>query len=233
MTELIFSAIFFMIFGYIFGMLFKRFNPFLMVIGFVLLIPLAPIFIEFDNDFYTVCLIIGGLLNFKQPVSSTVNYVKGLFNSLTLGRQNMGYSHNFDSQKQKAEDELYRQKSEIEEELRQQRARAEQDINRQRREAEESIKREKEEFQKNKRSSSSNHSNTSNLNPSVFADACEILWMHQDKTLQEYKKAYKKLMTVYHPDNLYGLSETRKEQANQESKRLNVAMRTIEKKLKN
>jgi len=234
MTSLLFSTALFLGIGYIFGKLFKDLNPISILLGLVVLIFLAPSFISLDNDFYTLCLVIGGLLSFERPVTASVSFAKRMFES---ARVNMSLSGDINHQKKQAEDDLYRQKREVEEELKRQKAQAEEDINRQRREAEDALRKEKEQFKRSKKSHNTNSSNSShdnrNLNPTFFSDACEILWMNQNATLQEYKKAYKRLISVYHPDKLHGMTEESKEHANSESKKLNVAIETIENHFKN
>jgi len=236
MTGILFSAALFLGLGYILGKLFKDLNPLLMLLGFFIIISLAPAFMEFDNDFYTICLVIGGILNFKRPVTATVSFAKNTFESLTSARLNMNLSDDISRQKKQAEDDLYRQKKEVEEDLKRQKAQAEEDINRQRREAEEAIRKEREQFKKSGKSHDSISSNTPNysshLDPTIFADACEILCGNKNKTLAKYKIAHRKLTSIHHPDKLHGHNEEKIEQGNNMMKRINVAIATIEKRFK-
>ena len=114
MTGILFSAALFLGLGYILGKLFKDLNPLLMLLGFFIIISLAPAFMEFDNDFYTICLVIGGLLNFERPVTVTVSFAKNTFESLNSARLNMNLSDDISRQKKQAEDDFYRQKKEVE-----------------------------------------------------------------------------------------------------------------------
>ena len=233
MTGILFSAALFLGIGYIFGKLFKDLNPISMLLGFVVLIFLAPSFMSLDNDFYTLCLIIGGLLNFERPVTATISFAKKMFESAQV---NMSLSGDIDRQKKQAEDDLYRQKKEVEEDLKRQKAEAEEDINRQRREAEEAIRKEREQFKKSKKPHNLNSSNTPNysshLDPTIFADACEILCGNKNKTLNKYKAAHRKLTSIHHPDKLHGHNDEKIEQGNNMMKRINVAIATIEKRFK-
>jgi hypothetical protein len=242
MTEILFVSFLLIFGGYIIGKLFVRMNPFLMIIGFIFIAVTAPAFIEMDNNYYTACFVVGGLLNFSRPVS----YVRDLFGTLSLRRAGAGYVANIEEQKQQAEAELYSQKHQVEEELRRQKQEAEQDIQRQRREAEEAIRREAENLrrERERHQKNSNNSQSSNqhsysstddkkhLNPLVFADACEIMGLGQGKTLKEYKRAHHKLISQSHSDKLAGLSEELKKQEEEKAKTLNVAMGTIKKKLR-
>lgn len=247
MTEVLFVSFLLIFGGYIVGKLFVKLNPFLMLIGFIFIAVTAPAFIKMDNNYYTACFVVGGLLNFSRPVS----YVRDLFGTLSLRRAGAGYVANIEEQKQQAESELYTQKRQVEEELRRQKQEAEQDIQRQRREAEEAIRREaenlrreREQYQQSSNNSQGSHSQNNNqqshsstsnkthLNPLVFADACEIMGLSQGKTLKEYKRAYLQLMKLYHSDKLSGLSDELRKQEEEKAKTLNVAMNTIKKKLK-
>ena len=205
-----------------------------MLLGFFIIISLTPAFMEFDNDFYTICLVIGGILNFKRPVTATVSFAKNIFESAQL---NMNLSGDIGRQKKRAEDDLYRQKNKVEEELKRKKAQAEEDINRQRREAEEAIRKDKEQFKRSKDSHNTNNSNSSDdrshLDPTIFADACEILWKNQNENIKEYKAAYRRLSNIYHPDKLQGLSDEKIEQGSSMTKKLNIAIETIKKRFKN
>lgn len=257
MTEILFVSFLMAFGGYIVGKFFVRLNPFLMIVGFIFIAITAPAFIEMDNNYYTACFVLGGLLNFNRPVT----YARNLLGSLSLRRVGASYVENIEEQKQQAEAELYSQKNQVEEELRRQKQDAEQDIQRQRREAEDAIKRETENLRREKerysrqqkednqrqqnnnqksnqnnesdnQSSNSQTNNKLHLNPLIFADACEILGLSQDKTLKEYKRAYMKLMKLYHSDRLAGLSAELRNQEEEKAKTLNVAMGTIKKKFR-
>jgi hypothetical protein len=246
MTEILIVSFLLLGAGYIVGKLFIGLNPFLMIIGFILIGITAPAFIEMNNDFYMACFVIGGLLNFNRPVTYIRSLLSDFFGTLSLRRAGAGYIEKIEIQKQQAEEELARQKREIEEEIRRQKREAEQDLKRQQREAEEAIKREAENLrreremyqqssnnsQDNSQQSNNSASGNKHLNPLVFADACEIMGLSQGKTLKEYKTAYHKLIKLYHSDGLSGLSDELKKQEEEKAKALNVAMNTIKKKLK-
>lgn len=65
------------------------------------------------------------------------------------------------------------------------------------------------------------------LNPKVLADAYAILGVEYGTSKEECKKAYRKLMAMYHPDKLAGFTGWRKEQMEAESKLITVAWGTI------
>jgi preprotein translocase subunit Sec63 len=70
------------------------------------------------------------------------------------------------------------------------------------------------------------------LNPQIFYDACEILGIRQDASLKEAKLAYRRLSSVYHPDNAANLSEKRQKAFTEEMQIINQAWKTVERKLK-
>jgi len=255
MSEIFYVSTLMLLGGYIVGKLFVRLNPFLMLFGFFIIAMLYPIFIDLNNDFYIACFVIGGLLNLNRPVTYIRSLFSDFFGLFNLRCAGAGYVENIEIQKQQAEEELARQKREIEEDIRRQKRDAEQDLKRQHQEVEEALKREtenlrreRERYQQNNSSSNSsqsshsqNNSQQSNnnsasgkkhLNPLIFSDACEIMGLSQGKTLKEYKRAYHKLIKLYHSDGLSGLSDELKKQEEEKAKTLNVAMNTIKKKLK-
>lgn len=242
MTETLFMSIFLLGLGYLIGKLFIGLNPFLMIFGMFILLGMSPALVELNSNYYTVCFVFGGILNFKRPISYVLSLLRDFIGSINF--RPVRYAGNIHEQKRQAEDELLRQKHHVEEELKRQKYEAEQDILRQRREAEEAIKREAENFRREKKayeeskknserdkSQSSSYGNKKRyLNPLIFSDACEILGVPQGKTLREYKRAYLKKMKVYHADKLAGLSDELRQQEEEKVKVLNVAMDTIRKK---
>ena len=222
-----------------------------MVFGAIIILSFYPAFMQMEHrDLATICFVIGIILNFGRPVTAVRNWFGDLFNTFSLRKARTGYVNDIEQQKEQAEEDLYSQKRDVEAELKRQKYEAEQDIARQRREAEEEIKRQAEELHRKQRqyqneqhqqssqndsgsSSSSNSSGgTAHLTPSIFADACEILGMGQGCGVKEYKAAYKKLINLYHPDRVSGLSGSRKTQAENEAKQINAAWNTIRKKLR-
>lgn len=256
MTELLFGAAGFIFIGYLIGKLFKGLNPFLVILGGVMILAIAPVFLQMEQrDFATAFFVIGFILNFNRPVTKVRYWISDLFGTLSFRRVRAGYVADIEQQKEQAEAELYRQKQEVEEELRRQKQQAEQDIERQRRDAEEAIRREAENLKREQERARSNRNNSQNnsrqessqdrqnqnqynssdsghLNPKYFPDACEILGKGEGCILKEYKIAYMQLIKLYHPDKISGLSGSRKAQAENEAKLINAAWDTIKKKLK-
>jgi flagellar biosynthesis GTPase FlhF len=259
MSDLIFSTALIMFAGYVTGKIFKGFNPFLVAIGLLFLLFISPIFTESKNEYIAYAAFgFGLILNFNQPVTRLRYWLHDFVELISLRRLATNYADNIDQQKADAEAELNRKKREIEEELRRQKREAEEDIDRQRKEAEDAIHRESENFKReqerarsNRNNSQSNkdhsrqensqsrqdksnfnHSDSGYLDPQKFPDACEILGKGQGCSLKEYKAAYMRLIKLYHPDKISGLSGARKAQAEDEAKQINAAWNTIKKKLK-
>ncbi len=240
MTEIIFVAGLCGFVGYIAGKLVKGFNPFLLIFALAILLPMGMFLTQTNNLIYTTIFILGFSYNYGNPLRrvgefvSTIELRKPRFSAL-------------EQEKQRIEQELHRQKAEVEEDLRQQKQQAEDEIQRQRQAAEqvireeaENLRKEREKYrqqqerakQESKTQSNSNQQNQQykpHLNPRIFEDACEILQMPTDKTLKEYKKAYLKLMKIYHVDKLAGLSDELKRQEEEKAKLINVAWETIQK----
>lgn len=84
-----------------------------------------------------------------------------------------------------------------------------------------------EEKPKQSASSSKSQESPKELNPSVLADAYEILGVQQGANLEECKKAYRLLMSLYHPDKVAQLSGSRRRQAEEETKWINAAWRQV------
>jgi len=84
-----------------------------------------------------------------------------------------------------------------------------------------------EEPEPQKSSSSERQQEPQELNPSILADAYEILGVPQGASLEECKKAYRLLMGLYHPDKVTQLSGSRRRQAEEETKRINASWQRI------
>lgn len=121
MTELLFGASGLIFLGYIIGKLFKKFNPFLMVFGAIIILSFYPVFMQMEyRDAATVCFVVGIILNFERPITRFKYWVSDLFGTLSFRRARAGYVADIEQQKEQAEAELYRQKQEVEDELRRQ-----------------------------------------------------------------------------------------------------------------
>lgn len=66
--------------------------------------------------------------------------------------------------------------------------------------------------------------------PSERDKALAVLGLEPNATLDEAKRARSKLMSLYHPDKLAGLPEGRRNQAEEEAKKINVAWGVLSKK---
>jgi len=242
MSEILIQTIAFLIAGFVVGKFYINLNPWHMIIGLILLLPAMQYLSQVDSHYYTGCFVFGGILNFKRPVSYVIERLKDLIEMGAFKRILLQQTANLIDDREAVEAELLKQKHEIEQELKERKRQAEQAEESARREAE-NLRREREKSnnQSGKQSNNSGQSSSSNqntssdkrhLNPRIFSDACEVLGMSQGKTKPEYKKAYMKLMSMYHSDKLAGLPEELRKQEEEKAKLVNVAWNTIKKKLK-
>lgn len=65
------------------------------------------------------------------------------------------------------------------------------------------------------------------LDPSVLLDAYEILGVSNGATIEECKKARMTLLSMYHPDKVAHLNESRRKFAEEEAKRINASWERI------
>lgn len=119
----------------------------------------------------------------------------------------------------------------------QRQAQAEQE--RLRRQAEE-LRRQREQFQREQAQARNNQANQNNqssspnddLNPNNLDDACEILGCNRNDDLPTFKKAYRYLRAMYHPDKMEQFGGRRKKQAEEEMKLINQAWVRVKQKFK-
>ena len=88
-------------------------------------------------------------------------------------------------------------------------------------------KKQEQEAQNNKKTSSS--PKLADLDPSKLSDAYEILGVPYGASLEECKKTNRLLLSLYHPDKVAHLNESRRQQAEEEAKRINASWVTIQK----
>lgn len=74
-----------------------------------------------------------------------------------------------------------------------------------------------------------NQSKPKELDPNVLADAYEILGVNYGASLAECKKARFTLLSMYHPDKVVHLNETRRNLAEVEAKRINASWEKVRK----
>ena len=145
--------------------------------------------------------------------------------------------HRSSRKQQQDEAELHAQYQQAQAEVDAQARRAEEDIRRQRANAEETIRRkaeqlryEREAFERAKRQQKSQRQSSQApdpLNPKDFVDACKIFDLPSSSTLEQFKRRYKKLMAMYHPDRWASAGETHQKQAHQQAQLINAAWETI------
>lgn len=241
-TAFLFLFVFLVCLGNVTGKLFKNMNPFLVMLGLMLLLGFFPVIDQQDNMLFFVAFALGFLENFFS-----------VFGLIRDGFYNIKYRFELNSSVNKAHDDLDRQKSEHEEDLRRQKREAEDDLQRQRQDVEDQLRRENQEAeerlrrakedlkrqreeaerQKNKKSGASQQStNNESIMPRTFAEACEVLGVDQSASLAECKKAKRTLSAMYHPDKFEQFTGKRRKQAEIEFQKIMCAWDIVEKKKK-
>jgi DnaJ-domain-containing protein 1 len=71
---------------------------------------------------------------------------------------------------------------------------------------------------------------SSDLDPDILADAYEILGVPPTSSDERCKQAYRSLSSVYHPDKVASMAANRKQQFEEEMKKINAAWKTISSK---
>lgn len=231
-TEFIFLSAMFFFVGMLLGKCFKRLNPFFILFGLIVFAPVIQLLAGNDQWLYSVAFVLGFAFNFGNPFAWISGVLLELTTSFQLFKAKRNHTSDFEhaNKQNKAKGKDYQhQQSEAEEQMR----RAADDL----RQREEAFKRKQEQFYKEqatKKSSSSQEQSkaTRALDPRRFDDACEILGGNPDKPFDEFKKAYRRLMSMYHPDKINQLGAARRSQAEEEAKQINAAWDTVKKKLK-
>lgn len=247
-TEYVFLGLFVFIIGYCFGKMFKSLNPLLIGFGLLLFYPLLlSTTKDFEDMYYITAFVVGFLINFKILLDRVSDILYDIKDAFLMKRQTQKANERLYRDKANIEEELQRQKREAEEDLRRQRTEAEDDLRRQQQNAEdtikkrqkasedgleEKVKRAKEEFKQYRGAETDQENKTDYSNdPHSFSGSCEILGVSQGDSFDTMKRAYRRLMSMYHPDKVAGLSGGRRKQAEEEAKNLNIAWETIKKKL--
>jgi len=261
MTTLIFVSFMLCCMGYLSGKCFKKLNPFLILIGlFIAAYWWAIISKEEYKIVYCSAFVVGFIYAYRNPFLWFKDGLADMRMSFRLAKAKSAsktqfkndYRHAEDSirsqsenlyrQKTQAEDDLKRQQQEVEAELRNQKRQAEDNIKNQQQEAEaelqraaERLRREQEAFRREQANAQNNKQEApadKGLNPKNFSDACQILGVHSGASLAEFKKAYRHLSNMFHPDKFAHFDGILKTQAAENSKMINAAWDTIKRKLK-
>lgn len=186
MTEIIFSAVFFVCVGFVIGKLFKGLNPFKLLFGISFGFAVAVALVEANNNWYTALFIIGFLINYGNPFAR----LSSIFEDFKLHRL---YNKSLQQQKSNIEADIEEKVNEATKRHTEKEAKLRQE--------EERLRREREAFEKNK----SRHSqNTQKSKRMTKDEAIEILGLSPGFSLRELKKAYKKEALKYHPDRGVG-----------------------------
>lgn len=221
MTAILFFSSFLAVMGYLLGRCFKGLNPFLIFFGLmVFLFPVGIVLLDSQQDMYFIPFGIGFLYSYGNPLRWLIDGIAEAKLSYQLAKAKRANQSQFAEGKQKA-DEYYQEQAE---DIQRQKAEAEAEI---RKEAEK-LRREKEAF---KNQQSSYNPSDQGLNPLDFQDACKILGVHAGSSLNEFKKAYRHLSALFHPDKFAHFDGVLKSQAAENFKLINSAWETVKRKV--
>ncbi|MEC4090915.1 J domain-containing protein [Pseudoalteromonas rubra] len=233
MTSVLFFTVFVAIMGFIFGKCCKGGNPFFIFVGLaVSFVPVASTLVTEEQNWYFFPYALGFLYVYINPfywLSDALSEIKLSYQLAKAKSENQSKAQ-FQEEVRQAEQNIKAQA----EEIRRQKAQAEEDIKR----ASEELRRKQEAFQRQQGQQQSNHSSSQSqfdsagLDPRKFEDACSILGVHAGSSLAEFKKAYRHLSNLFHPDKLDKFDGVLKQQAKENAKLINIAWETIQKKLK-
>jgi DnaJ-domain-containing protein 1 len=260
MTAIIFYTGFIGIYGFIIGKSFKKLNPFLMLLGMFFSIPVIAQVEQSNQQLLYIPFAIGFFTNFGNPLRKVTDFFTEIKMNIELSQANKRYKkeqkrRDKEYKKEQARENARRakqakqhakqntrkstnqnyqnqQNNNYSEQQRQ--AQAEQE--RLRRQAEE-LRRQREQFQREQaqaRNNQNNQSSTPNdeLNPNNLDDACEILGCNRNDDLATFKKAYRYLRAMYHPDKMEQFGGRRKKQAEEEMKLINQAWVRVQQNFK-
>ena len=248
------------VYGFIIGKSFKGLNPFLMLLGLFFSIPVIGAVEQNQEPLLYIPFAIGFISNFASPLRSVMDFFLGIKMDIERSQANRRYKKEQKRrEKEHAKDEARENASRAKQAKQQakqnqrnstnqnyqnqqnnnyseQQRQAQADQERLRRQAEE-LRRQREQFQREQaqaRSNQNNQSSTPNgdLNPNNLDDACEILGCNRNDDLATFKKAYRVLRAMYHPDKVEQFGGRRKKQAEEEMKLINQAWARVQQKFK-
>lgn len=222
MTVILFFSFFIAVLGYLLGRCFRGMNPFLIFFGvMVLLFPVGIALLDGHHELYFIPFVVGFLYSFGNPLAWLQDGIAELRLSYQLAKSKRQSQQQNEQTKKQAE-EYFKEQSE---KLQRQKEQAEAEI---KKEAEK-LRRKQEAF-RNQQSSS--NARDQGLNPKNFQDACKILSVDSTSSLEEFKKAYRHLSNLFHPDKFAHFDGLLKAQAAENFKLVNQAWETVKRKLK-
>ncbi len=237
------------VYGFIIGKSFKGLNPFLMLLGMMFAIPVIGAVEQHQQPLLYIPFAIGFITNFTSPLRRVMDFFSGIKMDIQRSRANKRYNKEqkqrqkeYEKQQAKYEKERAKQQSTQSHQRQtnnysEQQRQTQTEQERLRRQAEE-LRRQREQFQQeqaqarrnqtnqNKQSSSKND----DLNPNNLKDACEILGCKDTDNKATFKRAYRVLRAMYHPDKVEQFGGRRKKQAEEEMKLINLAWETVNKR---
>lgn len=216
-TANVFLALFGCVLGYYSGVSFRGFHPFKMLFGLFTAYLMWDFYQQKIGTLLIVTYAIGFAFSFGSPLRKVFNWFDDIKMSMMLRKARKNAEHQFHSYQSDNSDDTRQQA----EDRNRQHQQAEEELKR----AKEQFHRERDEFEKSKQKSEWG----AGLNPTIYADACKILGVPEGATVEEYKKAYRHLSSLFHPDKFARYDGLLKEQAAENLKLVNVAWETVQK----
>lgn len=227
MTAILFLSIFIGVMGFFCGRCFKGLNPFFMIFGLIIFSSVGLVLMEDQKEAYFIPFALGFVFYYGNPFLWLKDGIADAKMSFQLAKAKSANQAQFESDYQNAEDHIRSQA----ENLNKQKAQAEAEIKK----AAEELRRQQEAFKRQKANANNNQNESPSdkgLDPTNFSDACQILGVHAGSSLAEFKKAYRHLSSMFHPDKFAHFEGVLKSQAVENSKLINAAWVTIKRKLK-
>jgi len=187
----------------------------------VFLFPVGVVLLDGQMEAYFIPFVLGFIYSFGNPLFWLKDGLAEMKLSYQLAKAKSQNQAQLQDEVHQAEQHIKSQA----EELQRQKAQAEAEIKR----AAEELRRKQEAFNKQQ---SQNNPADKGLNPHDFQDACEILGVHSGSSRNEFKKAYRHLSGLFHPDKFAYFDGVLKAQAAENFKLINTAWETIKRKLK-
>jgi len=229
-TAYLFSIVIYIGLAYLIGILFKGFNPIKMIAGLAFFVVTIPPLLNDKDPLFIAAFLLGFCYAFGNPIKWLFTLLQEISLSLQLAKakkiaQEQEYIHQIREDLHRQADELQRQKNEAQSEILKQQQKAQEQLQREK----EQLQKEREKFQREIEKQKGFQQRS--LNPKNLNDAYKILGVPQGASLDECKKAYRHICSLFHPDKFARFEGILKQQAEESLKLVNAAWDTIEKNI--